>query len=679
MEVNSRTILQIFLSGGDVHYILPRFQREYAWEEANWKSLLNDILSLYNLYDSTTQPEHFMGALVVIGDGTRGGTIGTFKLVDGQQRLTSISILLCSLAMLIQDSHPKLSKTIRRLLLNEDEQGDLRFKLLPTPKYTDRVTYQDILTNQKVTIKSESKIADAFYYFTVELEKQLKIKHLSPEQLFTVIGQHLRVVLINIDPREKPYEIFESLNAKGKPLTQADLVRNYIAMRVPSVEQNEMFYDWEEIETRLRENRMVGRIGELTAFLRHYLGLQMRALPNKDQVYARFRDRMEQDFKDQPAFTEELKTLRRFAEYYDCFLRPEQLRDIDYDIYYALSRLNILEASTAYPLLLALMNDYYHNQFVNKTDFLAALAVIENYTMRRFITGEQTNYVNKMYPLLYKEIDVSNYVSSLKEALCRRNYPSDRGVRDAVLSTSLYERTKPQRVGIVLESVNRHLSRGTGGYTVLDGHATIEHIMPQTLSPEWKRQLGENWKTIHEDHLHTLGNLTLVTQEWNSQLSNASFSQKFPKLAQNALRLNHDFFGTMQELIWNDMTIQARAEFIAENIVQIWPSFGETTHNEGYKGQTPAAITFLDKLYPVQSWRDVWLKTVELIMQHDLDRFAEIARDFTQISHQERQRSRQMGDWWIYFSLSAESVVALCERLVAAIGLDDDSWNVDVA
>jgi len=161
MKADSVKISKVFSSGGDVHYFLPHFQREFAWEKENWKTLLEDIFSLYEEYNAENEPEHFLGALVVINDGTRNATVPAFKLVDGQQRLTTISLVFCVLARAIKESHPLLYKKIRKLLVNEDESGLLRYKLLPTPKYGDRVTFF-ALVDEKPIPQSESKIYPAY-------------------------------------------------------------------------------------------------------------------------------------------------------------------------------------------------------------------------------------------------------------------------------------------------------------------------------------------------------------------------------------------------------------------------------------------------------------------------------------------------------------------------------------
>ncbi len=241
MKADSLKISKVFSSGGDVHYVLPHFQREYAWEKENWQTLLNDVMGLYDAYKPEKEPEHFMGALVVINDGTRNGVVPAFKLVDGQQRLISISLMLCALGKISEKSHPALYKRIRRLLTNPDEAGLLFYKLVPTAKYGDRDAYLALLRGEEFPTGIDWGIPKAYQFFFKELDNRIKANSVDPERLFLVFANSLQVVFIDLDQGERPYEIFESLNAKNKPLTQADLVRNFIAMKLPEGRQEEIF------------------------------------------------------------------------------------------------------------------------------------------------------------------------------------------------------------------------------------------------------------------------------------------------------------------------------------------------------------------------------------------------------------------------------------------------------
>lgn len=673
MEVNSLKMAKVFSGGGEVHYVLPHFQREYAWDKEQWQTLLDDILSIYEVYDPDNEPEHFLGALVVVRDGMRSGTIPAFKLVDGQQRLTTISLFLCALGRLVEDSHPALNKKIRKLLENADEDGLIRLKLVPTIKYGDRDAYFALIEGSDIS-DGESKIVPAFNFVHAQLQNRIGAGQLDPERLFLVLVNCIHVVFIDLDQRERPYEIFESLNAKGKGLGQPDLVRNYIAMKLPENAQEDVFQMyWSDIESRLRETRSVSRIGELTAFLRHYLAYRTGVLVNKGHVYARFRDRMEREFRTVEAFSDEIKTLRRFAEYYDTFLRPEQ--EQDFELRTALERLSVLESATAYPFLLGVY-DLYHQRAIARDELRDVLYAIENYLVRRFLAGERSGYTNKMFPILGRELDRSRYVLSLKQALTRKNYPSDNRIRQVVTTAPIYDKRSPQRLMLILETINRFLSEGSGGHTVLDDSATIEHIMPQSLDNIWKRGLGQNWEEIHQDYVHTIGNLTLVTQEWNSSMSNAPFSEKRRRLAGHALLLNRNYFSS-DILNWNDVAIRERAEFLANSMLQIWPSFGESPTSAVVDGQKPVALVVLGETHKVRSWRDVAWNMANCVanLVDDFDSIAhEIPRFFSQ---QPRERAKQMENgWWMYINLSRMNVLYLCDMLASRAELSNEDWEI---
>ncbi|MBE2202473.1 MAG: DUF262 domain-containing protein [Anaerolinea sp.] len=675
MKADSLKINKVFSSGGDVHYVLPHFQREYAWEKENWQMLVKDIFSTYDVYDDKKPPEHFMGALVVINDGTRNGTVPVFRLVDGQQRLTTISLFLHALGRLVQESDAKLYKRIQRVLVNEDEPGLLYFKLLPTKKYGDQDSYLAILQNQPVPPNVDSKIPLAYAYFQKELHTRYQQGKFDPNQLFIVAMNCLQVVFIDLNQNERPYEIFESLNYKGKTLTQADLVRNYIAMKLPEKHQTSVFETlWSPIEAMLQERRTVGRsrLGELTAFLRHYLAYHVGVLCNEEHVYSRFRDRGET--LDTDAFVEEIAILKRFAGYYNRLLRPEH--ESDKEIRQQLHRLNVLEVSTAYPFLL-FAYEALEKKEISREDFLEGLTLLENYLVRRVLVRESTNYLNKMFPILARDVDTKQFGTTLRQALLTKNYPSDVRIRQAAETAKLYSSSGRPRLTLILETINRHLSTGSGAYTQLDGAATIEHIMPQKPSDEWKQTLGENLMQDYE-LLHTLGNLTLVTQEWNSNLSNAAYADKKAKLRVHGLLLNKNYFQNGPDT-WNGDMIRERAAYLAEQIAAIWPSLGDVPEPKGWQ-ERPKSLTILGDTFEVKSWRDVVHQTAECVAQVS-DDFAAVTVDVSSYFSLEpfQGKCRQLSNgWWLYVNLSSDTVKRICDTLIDASGIPEEEFELEV-
>ncbi len=689
MEAYSCKIFKVFGDGGNTHYVLPHFQRQYSWTKDNWQTLLEDTFALYEIYSPDRKPEHFLGSLVAIDSGTRSGTIPAFDLVDGQQRLTTISLLLCALRDLIQVSYPALCEEVDKLLRNPDESGNVLYKLLPTTKYGDRDAYTALLRGD-TPAPSESTIPEAYTYFRSQLNEKIKACSVQPETLYAVISNCFQVVFIKLNRDESPYRIFESLNAKGKLLSQADLVRNYIAMKLPTQEQETVFKNhWGKIENLLQEKRTVGksRIRELTAFLRHYLAMTSRVLYSQEHIYARFRDRCEQEFNENSKFIEEIKTLQTFAEYYDRFLRPDH--ESDPAIRRALGRLNELEISTAYPFLLKAFSAYHTNNIV-RDDLLDLLNVLENYLVRRHVCGKDTNYLNKMFPTLWRDVQVEienglSFKTALREALAEKGYPSDRKVEQAIRSRKQYDSVSQKKLCLILESINRYMYRDTGGYAVLDDAPTIEHILPQKPDASWEKNLGDKFIDIYQEYLHTLGNLTLVTQEWNSQLSNGPFELKRDKLAQHALKINSDYFS--QEIdLWDEAAILSRAEQLSQSFLAIWPAFGEAkpVAKEAYK--YPLSVTILGEQLPIpdKTWRQFMRTVAEWIIQNRPEQFNEVRRQLEIYFRDDIDKETSSRYWhqlstgvYVYQNNSSKQHKSLCRRMLNAVGISELDWSLE--
>lgn len=677
MKAEVQSIAEVFADGGRIHFFLPHFQREYAWTKKNWQELLDDLNGIYAESDKQMEiARHFIGALVIIYS-EKQKMIPVYKLVDGQQRLTTIALLLCAL----RDLSPKDSELyadIQDLLLNPREMSDTRYKLLPTTKNEDRVTYKAILEGASKS-NDESRIDDAYHYFYDVLGTQIQNGTKTALRYFEMVTDGLQVVQIELDSRESPFEIFESLNNKGKPLTQADLARNYIALRLPDSDQERLFDAlWSPIEAKLSEQRGVGKrqLGELTTFLRHYLAYMNGVVCNEGHVYAQFRDRNKKLFPETTAFLDELRRLCQFAEYYDVLLRPEHAPDLA--VREALTRLNALEFTTGYPFLLAVYHSWQQG-LIERTDFLNGLAVLENYMVRRYLVGVPSNYLTNMFPLLYNAINTAHFSESLRIALLERRYPTDDQIRRNLQENNLYSNqpTTQRKLHLVLHTINRKLSKGTDGYTDLDSPPTFEHIMPQKLSPGWKTQLGADAEAIQKQYVHKLGNLTLVTQSFNSSLSNGSFAEKRERLANHALRLNSSYFSESIQ-VWDAAAIQTRADFLQAEILRIWPSMGGEAPAE-VDDTTPRTLVIRNEQFVVDSWRSVAIQMTYYVIRVS-DKFNEIAEKVgVPLTNQQPQKDRRViafdNGWWLRPTLKySKTDQNYCEKLMRLAGISEEEW-----
>ena len=682
MKADSLKVQEVFSNGGSIHYVLPHFQREYRWDQGDWQTLWDDVIATYEVMPQVigTQapaPEHFLGSLVVVEDGTEN-MVPVFRLVDGQQRLISLSLLLCALGREARNSHPEVSEGVRTYLFNS-KKGSLRFKLLPTTKSGDRDAFCAVLEGKPVP-SCRSLVPHAFAFFEKKLQEEIRDGR-DPEVLFEVLVLALQVVFITIQDNENPHGIFESLNAKGRPLEQADLVRNYIAMRLKSQEQERVFNaNWAPIEEMLSDQREVGRMGELTAFLRHYDALQMRSLGSEKHIYARFRDVMKP--KSDRDFVTELERLQRFARHYNAFLRPQNQSDPA--LREALEQLLKLDVSTVYPFLLAVADAHEQGQ-VSMVQWIEACGVLENFLLRRLLLGSSSNDMNKIAARLWSDLDPGNLIPSLREALARYRYPSDERLRAALPMTKVYAANAARRrTVLVLDRINRHLSRGSDAYTVLAGAATIEHILPQTLSPEWKHDLGEEADAISREWSDTIGNLTLVTGEHNNALSNAPFASKKVKLAAHGLKLNSAYFGERDIAIWDDEAIRERGEWLCEKIIEVWPSFAPERGGRSAKAevgeQWPVLLTINGRNWPVTSWRDVMRRVGDFLVEGNAD-FERLHLAAPSVIRREEfpfANYALSNGWHLNINHSGANMKRHATTLLGAVGISADQWQIEM-
>jgi len=685
VKVENTKIRGIFSHGGRIQYRLPIFQREYAWERTQWKTLFDDVMSIHDDpgHDdpSVKITPHFMGAIVVTPDQHSTLGLSSYKIVDGQQRLVTISLLLAALKNNINETDD-LYQTIEEYLVNPKGGGDYFFKLVPSDKYRDKQAYFSILRRQNAD-SSNSRIINAYKFLSDVIADGLSKGKLVPEKLFSCIVNELDFVSIALESFDQPYKIFESLNAKGKPISQADLVRNYIAMRLPTERQEALFNQyWTRIEDALDERERIRGTGELSSFLRHYLSSKLGQLPNRNRVYETFRKRMENGvFSNDPMFVDEIKVIHQHAQYYNNLLRPDN--ELHSEIRKRLIHLGNISASAAYPFLMYLYS-LYSDRKISDEEFIRTLDIIENYLVRRFLADEPTNYLNKMFPALsyamrdrVAEGGISGMVST---ELLRRKYPSDNRLRQQLMLNRVYDKNQQKAVVHVLQTLNRHLSKDSGGYTVLDSTPTIEHIMPQTLTPEWKSHIGDSWEEQHKDYKDTIGNLTLVTQAWNSSLSTGELCQKKEKLAQQALTLNNDYF-TREIHHWDVNAIRKRTEYLAGLIIEVWPALGEQSTEDDFTGTVPSSLFILGDRYDVRSWRDVLCKTADTVAElYDFESLpSNFEKTISKLCLNDNYFVELSNGWWIYAKQrSANDIIRFCKNLIQIIDLSEEDWNVQV-
>lgn len=651
----SETRLQPIIEGTK-QYIVPLFQRSYSWTKKEWEILWDDIIELCETGDSRS---HFIGSIVTMPTISVPEGVAKYLLIDGQQRLTTIFIIFTLLRdKAKQAGQNKLSEEIHNMLLvNQYQEGSDYYKFQPTQ--IDRYSFQGIITSASSV--SEGQIKDAYQFF----ERKFRQTSIDIQTLKKIITSNMSIVSIVLDPDDNPHLVFESLNAKGRPLTQADLIRNYFFMRIHINEQENIYSRyWEPMQKELGEN--------LTEFIRHYL-MKGGKIVKQSDVYFYLKD-----IVTQGNALDYLKELLKFSGYYKKLLYAEY--EVHNEIHKALSRLNRFEVNTAYPFLLNCYDDYNEDK-ISAEEFINILKVIENFLIRRFICNVPTHGLNKIFPSLYPNIKSQGFekvLDGLKKVLQTKGYPKDIEFKSRIMDAKLYgvgDRTIKTK--LILESIEE--SHGHKEQVFFE-NLSIEHIMPQTLTEYWQTHLGDDWEITYELLLHTIGNLTLTA--YNSELSNDDFESKRKRLCNSHLEMNKYF---KDKNTWKKEEIEERSERLAETALSIWPYFGdeaeEQQNQQAVTGTTPKKLWILGQSFDVQTWRDVLEQTMNTIADLEPEKIEQIIQQFPRMIGRDKKRFRAVREMkngvFIEVNLSAKSIQSFCSQALETVELTADDWNVE--
>ncbi len=555
MEANPVRIVQYF--DGEKQSIIPLFQRPYTWNKRNWKALWDDVMTHYE--DDVPSSSHFMGAVVSIPAKTVPVGVTKHLVIDGQQRLTTIAIMLCAL----RDScDEKRSAQIQDYLVNRHYANSPDYlKLLPTQG--DRAAYLSIVRRGESESVTKHLIVDCYDHFKKALvEKDEDDQPIDLARVLEIVKSQLQVVMINLGEADDPYLIFESLNFKGEPLSQADLVRNYILMRFryslgDGGEQERVYREiWHPMESRLGL--------ALEDFLWHY-AIKDGDNVKKPKVYSAIKNTFSA-LRDKSDVEFHVGEMNKASINYVRFLNPQ--KETNPAIKKELALLDRLEATISYPILIKLFAACENNQFDEEV-LLKCLRHVNSFIVRRTVCDEKRSALNKLFANIASRIPVQIaavdewIAGELVKRVRSERWPDDNEFRQAMLTNNLYG-TKAAR--IVLEGIEVHLA-GKEAVDLNSDKITIEHIMPQTLSDSWRLEIGQD-TTVHSKYLDTLGNLTLTG--FNSEISNVSFSEKRKIYAESGIAMNRDLSKLES---WSESEIVSRAETLAASAIRIWARY----------------------------------------------------------------------------------------------------------
>lgn len=544
--------------------------------------------------DPNTRP-HFFGSTVTAPAKSVPQGVGKWLLIDGQQRLTTTQLLLAALrdAAAQVEADSLAQKIEGQSLLTAYEDGDEQLKILPTQG--DREAFRAIIRRGTPLV---SRLTDCHHFFLSRLKSHKGLSGNFIEQLYLVVVDRLSLVGITCDEQDNPHLIFESLNAKGEKLTAGDLIRNFLLMRIHVNEQQNVFDQyWRPIQDALGE--------QLTEFVRHYLMKEGKIIKSAD-IYFELKDRLNNATPNETKSF--LADLHRHGMYYARFVNPIKYES-DTAISESLGRLRVIEATVAYPLLLRVF-DSVHRGSLTQAQLIDVLNILEAFLIRRSVCGYPSNQLRKILPPIFDAVGGAgeSFVRGVREQLGGKRCPDDKSFAEALLFQPLYATAKRgTRLRIMLERLEQSFEHKEPAEL---SKAQIEHIMPQTLTPDWMAELGSDAREQHARLLHTIGNLTLTC--YNPDLSNRPYGEKRALLKSSHFELNR-YFDQVEN--WTPAAIMERGKSIADRALTIWPDVGRdglALADTVIGAQKPVAVRFQGQTHPITTWKEGTVKLIEM-------------------------------------------------------------------
>lgn len=673
MEANKIRLLE-FLGTTKKTFNIPVYQRNYDWKAEHCTRLFHDI---ENIVKNKFEIQHFIGTVVYVLSYVQP-TYQELILIDGQQRITSITLLLKALYDVIEDEETK-EDILETYLINKRAPENLRVKLKPIE--SDEPTYRNIIENREISSKSN------IYKNYILFKELISNSDFKPEEIYQAMN-NIELVYIQLEKDKKsenPQMIFESLNSTGLSLTQGDLIRNFLLMNHSYEEQTRLYKNyWLQIEKYLTNSG-------ISEFVRDYLTMKSGIIPNKDKVYVQFKQ-----FANNPNnnMDEEglLEDLLMYAKYYSWFIFGNCP---DEKINQCLLQFQQLKSTTIYPTLLYIFEDCYEFKKLDVEELESILRLFISYLFRRLICGYKTSSLNKIFASFVGTLDKAEgqgEYEKIAQILMTKTgsgiFPRDEEFKREFVVKDLYK-TKIDKY--TLYQLEKYESKEV---VQLTDDITVEHIMPQKLTPSWRIDLGQKYEDIHSQYLHTIGNLTLTG--YNSNLSNKSYLEKKEIYKTSNICLNR----TLDDFeVWNKESIVSRAEKLYEVAKEIWfiPQNYVNAISDDFidysidynimddlnvTGKKPRQLIIDGVEYAVNSWKDLFKKLSEILYDIDDNTFEKFVqhsdfkgRDRRIIANTSEGMASpcEIADnIFIETNLNANAIINYCRIMASHYELQDD-------
>lgn len=605
-----------YMEGADKRFVIPVYQRNYDWKTENCKQLYDDLVKIIKEH----RKSHFFGSLVSVYNPD--GHNEEFLIIDGQQRLTTVSLLFLAMynlidkGIIVSETANLKQRIFEEYLVDKWKPEDTRIKLKPVKN--DQKAFGKLFFDSTEHIR-ESNLTVNYDYFYDRIQKQ----EITIDQLYDAICC-LEIINIRLDRDDNPQLIFESLNSTGLDLSEGDKIRNFILMGLPPKEQ-EVYYEkyWNKIEVCTKY--------DVSAFIRDYLSVKQQVIPQQKKIHTNFKEFVELGkIETESLLVEMLAYAKRYQILLDGKSGSAALDA-------CIDRLNRLETTVTRPYFLEVLRLYSENK-LTLAQVTEIFLTMENYLFRRTMCDLPTNALNKIFLMLHREIvrydgTEDNYVEKLKYALLskkeRARFPDDEEFKAAFAERPVYLMNSKNKIYILERFENFGTSEDKDVYRHCDdGTYSIEHIMPQHLTPVWQKELGDDYEQIHELWLHRMANLTLTA--YNSKYSNSSFTEK--KTMQNGfddsgIRMNT---WIAKKDKWTLKEIEERNEHLMGRALMIWvrPTTAfkpvekqldscTLEDDEMLSGRLIAHFSYKNTEQPVTSWVEMYQKVLKILYAED--------------------------------------------------------------
>jgi len=582
MKVDMLNLQTLFYK--PVRYEIPLFQRRYVWhQEEQWEPLWEDVRNTAEqiMEFGGHNASHFLGAVVLKQRLNQASMLEVREVVDGQQRLTTMQLLLDAVQEVFESHDASTeSRQLSSLVLNDEifHGGDLekKFKVLPT--LNDRRAFIQAMSNDlSNTEQDKSLIVQAHDYFKDVVAEWLN-SHSAERQgsaiqaLHTVVALRLEMVVIDLDPDEEEHVIFETLNARGTPLDDSDLIRNMMLAEASKLGINEQSISWAFDDNwwtvQIRQGRLYRSRSD--AFFNYWLNMRTRDEVLAKNVFSTFRRYYGSCGETVEEVAEDLK--RVSSEYFEL----EENKKPDFETF--VHRWKLIGAGVLTPVLLWLFSE----KGVPDEQILKATRALESFIVRRMICRMTTMGQNRLFIDLLPRLGVADAVHAgdvvvnyLAEQESNTGiWPDDDQLLNAFINQKLYGLLAQMRIRMVLEGIEAELRSNKAEHRAVTPNLTIEHVMPQGWSEHWDLPSGidETQARIDRNRLiHTMGNLTLANRRLNTSLYNRPWEEKREELNDHSvLFLNKNLLDNAPG-VWDEKAIEARAHALAEVAIKVWP------------------------------------------------------------------------------------------------------------